>query len=100
MGAQYAARFGLPSKIVFISGSPNARVLWALQNVAATISPGVKFSGFNRNMENSVANKLECSRGKIIRRVMPCLSSKPSPVVNALQNAFQTIPSKMILFQN
>jgi hypothetical protein len=37
-GAQYAARFGLPSKMVFNKGSPNARVLCDVQNVAAIAS--------------------------------------------------------------
>ena len=38
IGAQYAARFGLPSNIVFTRGKPNAKVLWDEQNIDATIS--------------------------------------------------------------
>ena len=90
IGAQYDARFGLPSKIVLISGSPNAKVLCAPQNVAATASPGVLFSSLLRKRAKSETNEPKCSSGSRIRRATAWLRSNPSPFVKALQNAFHT----------
>ena len=92
-GAQYDARFGLPSNIVFINGNPKASVLCALQKVAATASPGVLFKNFDLKNENSVTNEPICNSGSIINKTTAWLKSKPSPLVNASQNAFHTIPS-------
>ena len=96
IGAQYDARFGFPSKIVLINGKPNANVLCAPQNVAATASPGELFRIFDLNMLNNVKREPICSKGSIIRRTMALLKSMPRPLVKALQKAFQTMPRSTI----
>ena len=72
IGAQYAARLGFPSNIVFTSGSPAASVLWEVVNVAAMISPLVKFKNLelnNRKRNNKLAM---CSEDSINKRMKPC----------------------------
>lgn len=86
----------MPSKIVLIKGRPKASVLCALQNVAATASPGEKPKRLTRKKEKSEAKDAACSAGSSVRSAMACFTSNPKPLVNALQKAFQTIPSKTI----
>ena len=95
IGAQYAARFGFPSKIVFNKGSPNARVLCDVQNVAAIASSREKLRALE--LKNFMSNlKLPTWRDdKRPRRNTPCENSIPSPLVNALQNAFHTSPMRI-----
>eukprot|EP00985_Skeletonema_marinoi_P012949 scaffold6346_cov116-Skeletonema_marinoi.AAC.5 len=93
-GAQYAARFGFPSKIVLINGRPNASVLCELQNAAATASPGETFNSLLLKKVKNVISDPICSRGSMVKRVIAFPKSKPRPFENALQNAFQTIPRR------
>ena len=100
IGAQYDARFTFPSKMVLINGRPKASVLCEAQNVAATASPGVLFkSSFDLKSENSTINEPICNSGNSIKRDIAWLKSKPSPLVNASQKAFQTIPRSTTLMR-
>lgn len=95
IGAQYEARFGLPSNMVLTSGSPNANVLCDAQNMAATVSPRLKPQKGCWNILNKNTNDMICRVGKMARRAAACLNSRPIPFEKALQKAFQTIPSKI-----
>lgn len=95
-GAQYEARFGLPSKIVLISGMPNASVLCELQNAAATDSPFDMFKSLLLKRVKNAINDPICSNGNMVKRDIAFPKSKPRPFVNALQNAFHTIPRRTI----
>ena len=95
-GAQYEARFGLPSKIVLISGSPNASVLCELQNAAATDSPFDMFKSLLLKRVKNDINDPICSNGNMVKRDIAFPKSKPRPFVKALQNAFHTIPRRTI----
>jgi hypothetical protein len=84
---------------VLIKGRPKAKVLCAPQKVAAIDSSNEKPNIFNRKNENSDARDATCRAGSNVRRAMACFTSNPKPLVNALLNAFQTIPSRTIYIE-
>ena len=86
----------MPSKIVLISGRPNASVLCELQNAAATDSPFDMFKSLLLKRVKNAINDPICSNGNMVKRDIAFPKSKPSPFVNALQNAFHTIPRRTI----
>jgi hypothetical protein len=94
IGAQYDARFGFPSKIVWIKGRPKANPLCELQKAAATASPGDRFKGLLLKKVNNVNNDPVCNSGNMVKREIAFLRFRPRPFANALQNAFQTIPRR------
>mmetsp|Transcript_9615 Transcript_9615/g.20810 ORF Transcript_9615/g.20810 Transcript_9615/m.20810 type:complete len:99 (+) Transcript_9615:282-578(+) len=97
MGAQYDAKFGFPSKMVLMRGKPNASVLCAPQNVAATASPmDALMSTLDLKMVKRDRRDPMCSRGSMVRSAMAWENSSPNPRVKALQNAFQTMPRSTI----
>ena len=95
-GAQYDARFWFPSKMVLINGNPNASVFCEAQNIAATTSGRENSRKGAENILNNAPKEAKWSVGNRVRRTKLCLSSSPKPLENALQNAFQTIPNRMI----
>ncbi len=79
-----------------IKGRPKASVLCAAQNVAAIASPSENPKRFNLKKAKSEVNDAAWIAGSNVRSATACLTSKPNPLVNALQKAFQTIPSRTI----
>jgi hypothetical protein len=94
IGAEYAARFGLPSNMVLMRGKPNASVLCDAQNVAETASSFVQLTSLDVKKQNNPAIDVRWRMGKSAKSVADCLVPRPIPLVNALQNAFQTMPGK------
>lgn len=94
-GAQYAARFAFPSKIVFNKGRPKANVLCDVQKVAAIASSREKFKTLELKNFMRTLKLPMCNDDNSPRRAIPCDTSIPSPFVKALQNAFQTRPMRM-----
>jgi hypothetical protein len=95
-GATKEARFGFPSKMVLISGSPKAKVFCDEQKMAATISGREKLKTGKEKTLNRTPIDPRCSDGSSVNSTRVCLKFRPSPLVNALQKAFQTIPRRMI----
>jgi hypothetical protein len=81
-----------PSKMVLIRGNPNARVFCAPQNVAAFASSEDRPKMGEWKIDDRDIKEPACRAGRRVRRAAACFISNPIPLVNALQNAFHTIP--------
>ena len=80
IGAQYAAKFGFPSKIVFTKGNPNANVLCDAQYIAATTSSLVRFNIFREKNFNRMNKDEIWIVGNSSNNAIPCLTSIPNPL--------------------
>jgi len=95
-GAQYEATYGLPWKMVWINGSPNARVLCDAQNMAATASLVVKPKTWREKRLKKAASESKCNVGKRVSKTTVCRTSSPNPVENALEKALKHIPRRIV----
>ena len=84
--------------MVLMSGKPNASVLWDAVNIAAMVSLRVNPKRGREKVLNSTPRDAVCMTGIKVNNAKVCFRLRPKPVLKALQNAFQTMPSKIILW--
>ena len=94
-GVQYAATFGLPSKMVLIRGRPKANVLWDAVNIAATTSLREKLKNGREKALKRIPRESKCMTGMTVNKVKACRSSSPRPTQKVLQKAVHTIPNRI-----
>ena len=68
-GATKEAKFAFPSKIVLMSGKPNARVFCEAQKMAATISSRENPNALMEKNLNRTPRAPRCNAGRSVKRI-------------------------------